>query len=78
MTMWFCDKCGKQVSRVAQGAGKYRISKTIYEKDKYGHSERIQRDVRFCDECSLAMEKLLDDELSKLPDTLTGVTKERF
>ena len=72
MTLWFCDRCGAQVSRIAQGAGKYRLSKTIFEKDKYGQTEKLQRDIRLCDSCSMEMERFLDDEFGQLPKTLTG------
>lgn len=67
MTIWLCDRCGKQVQRATHGAGKYSIKKTIFDNDENGIPMKIQREVKFCDECSLEMEKFLDDEFNQIP-----------
>ena len=81
MTVWLCDRCGKQTGRMAQGAGKYFIQKTIFDTgtimnyrdgvaELHSNSKR-QRAIRLCDECSMKIEQLLDDEFSAIPTELT-------
>lgn len=72
MTLWFCDRCGKQVKRDSPGAGKYNLQKTFYNTDDFGVAKRVQRNLKFCDNCAVELEKFLDDEFAQLPQTLTG------
>ena len=76
MTLWFCDRCGKQVERDSNFAGKYNIQKTFYEEEKQNGftngTRRVQRSMKFCDTCSMEMEKFLDDEFAQMPVNLTG------
>lgn len=63
MTVWLCDRCGEQVIKDSYGAGQYEISKTC--QDENGTIYR--RGLKFCNQCSMELEKFLDDEFSKLP-----------
>lgn len=77
MTLWFCDRCGKQVPKDSYGAGKYSIQKTFFEeqKDDYGYSlgcSQGKRFMKFCDNCSSELEKFLDDEFAQVPAELVG------
>ena len=72
MTLWFCDRCGKQVSKDSYGAGKYAIQKTFWEEDEYCNATRVQRFMKFCDNCSDELEKILDDEFAHMPSELVG------
>lgn len=78
MTLWFCDRCGKQIQKDSYGAGKYGIQKTYYEEvDEGGYqieTRRVQRFLKFCDNCAMELEKFLDDELLQIsPESiLTG------
>ena len=65
MTVWLCDRCGKQVQKDSYGAGKYEISKPC--KDETGATYR--RGMKFCDQCKMELEKFLDDEFSNLPSS---------
>lgn len=67
MTCWFCDRCGKQVRKNSYGAGKYNIQKSFTVEDREGGFvttfEQRQRYLKFCDECAMTMEAIIDDEL---------------
>lgn len=77
-TLWFCDRCGKQVPKDSYGAGKYGIQKTFYEANPdTGTVSRVQRFLKFCDNCSAEFEKFLDDEFTNVPETMTGVFDKR-
>ena len=67
MTLWLCDRCGKQVNKDSYGAGKYEISKPCI--DEYGVIYR--RGLKFCGQCAMEMEKFLDDEFMGMPTTAT-------
>lgn len=80
MTLWFCDRCGRQVKKDSYGAGKYSIQKTFFEKDPdnpNGPMEKVQRFLKFCDECSVEMENFLDDEFRQVPAAVSGVVDKR-
>lgn len=76
MTLWFCDRCGKQVPKDSYGAGKYAIQKTFYEEVEAGgysiDTRRVQRFMKFCDNCAMELEKFLDDEFAQIPKELVG------
>ena len=67
MTAWLCDRCGKQVGKDAYGAGKYKINKKCIMSDDTGFVSMFERTLKFCDECAMEMEKLLDDEFEGIP-----------
>ena len=80
MTLWFCDRCGKQVPKDSYGAGKYGIQKTFFEEVEVGgyntEVRRVQRFMKFCDNCAMELEKFLDDEFSQMPQSVNGKVKE--
>lgn len=81
MTCWFCDRCGKQVKKDSYGAGKYGIQKTFYETnitDGFLEQRRVQRFLKFCDECAMEMEKFLDDEFNQVPSVVTAEVDKRY
>lgn len=83
MTVWFCDRCGKQVSKDSFGAGKYEISKTCIELgdpmyDNVSYPRTYKRNLKFCNECSMEMEKFLDDEFSGIPSTVSAEINRRM
>ena len=69
MTVWFCDRCGVQVKRESTGAGKYDIQKSCIEhsSEPFGDTRFYKRSMKFCPNCSMELEKFLDDEFSKMP-----------
>ncbi len=71
MTVWFCDRCGAQVTREANGAGKYDIQKSCmsYSTEPFGDTRFYKRGLKFCDTCAVELEKFLDDEFSRLPSS---------
>lgn len=77
MTLWFCDRCGKQVKKDSYGAGKYSIQKTFSEIDSFGGITKVQRFLKFCDNCSGEIEKFLDDEMLQIPSVLSGTVDKR-
>ena len=81
MTAWFCDRCGKQVKRESSGAGKYSIQKTFYEETKESgfamEAKRVQRYMKFCDQCAMELEKFLDDEFRNIPAVVTAEVDKR-
>lgn len=77
MTLWFCDRCGKQVTRNSSGAGNYNIQKTFYDTEDFGVAKRVQRNLKFCDNCAMELEKFLDDEFAGMPVTLSGEADRR-
>ena len=77
MTLWFCDRCGKQVPKDSYGAGKYDIQKSFCEEtvDEYGFSTELRqgkRYLKFCGNCAAELEKFLDDEFAQVPAELVG------
>lgn len=76
MTCWFCDRCGKQVKKDSYGAGKYAIQKTFYElagPDEWApETRKVTRFMKFCPNCSMELEKFLDDEFAQMPATTTA------
>lgn len=76
MTLWFCDRCGKQVKKSSYGAGKYSIQKTFYSAEEDSsfcvNYEKVQRFLKFCDQCAREMEKFLDDEFLNMPPVVTA------
>ena len=86
MTVWLCDRCGKQIQHSSFGAGKYEISKSCYEETDpigdtgyYQSSRMYTRKLKFCSDCSMQIEKLIDDELDlNFPSSVAvTLTKER-
>lgn len=75
MTCWFCDRCGKQVHKTMEGAGPYSITVTGHEVDTSGRYETFRRSLKFCDDCSLRIEKVLDEELKNLPHEVSAELK---
>ena len=71
MTLWFCDRCGKQVPKDSYGAGKYAIQKTFFEETDMNYIQG-KRFLKFCDNCATELEKFLDDEFSQVPAELVG------
>ena len=71
MTVWLCDRCGKQIHHNSFSVGKYEISKSCIEKpepNEYGYyydaPRTYVRKLKFCSDCSMQIEKLIDDELN--------------
>ena len=80
MTLWFCDRCGKQVTRDSNGAGKYDIQKSCIETNPYNNVDyprQFKRSMKFCDQCAIEIEKFLDDEFSGIPSAVTGEINRR-
>ena len=69
MTVWFCDRCGAQVKRESNSAGKYEIQKSCieYSREPFGDTRFYKRTMKFCDNCSVALEKFLDDQFAEMP-----------
>ena len=74
MTVWLCDKCGAQVTRDSSGAGKYEIQKNCIEHSSapFGDTRFYKRGLKFCNTCSMEVEKILDDLLSEIPESVTA------
>lgn len=81
MTIWLCDRCGKQVGKDTGGAGKYEIGKTCIEPFDSVYSpsypRTYKRTLKFCDQCAMEVEKFLDDEFSGMPSTVTAEINRR-
>ena len=77
MTVWFCDRCGKQVQKDSNGAGKYDISMHCLEKDEYFSPRPYVRGLKLCPDCAQHMEMLIDQELSKMPNEVTVTFNKR-
>ena len=82
MTVWFCDRCGKQVKRESFRAGKYSIEKTFYDETKENgfamEAKRVRRYMKFCDQCAIELEKFLDDEFRNIPAVVTAEVDKRY
>lgn len=71
MTVWFCDRCGEQVKKDSNGAGKYDISVHCLEQDDYFTLRPYVRGLKLCPDCAQHMETLIDQELSQMPKEVT-------
>lgn len=72
MTVWLCDKCGKQVTRDSGGAGKYEIQKSCIEHSAapFGEVRFYKRGMKFCDTCAMEVEATLDKLFSEMPESV--------
>lgn len=81
MTIWLCDRCGKQVGKDTSSAGKYEITKLCIELIDSTvpaiYPRTYKRTLKFCDQCALEVEKFLDDEFSGMPSTVTAEINRR-
>lgn len=73
MTIWLCDRCGKQVQKDSYGAGQFGITRKC--KDENG--QLYFRNLKFCDQCAMELENFLDDEFSKMPDRAEVIINRR-
>lgn len=74
-TCWFCDRCGKQVTKDTDGAGKFDILVSGIDTGKTGRVEHYKRNLKFCPSCALVMEDIIDAELDLLPEETTVFLK---
>ena len=75
-TLWFCDRCGKQVPKDSYGAGKYGIQVPFNEDTLTGDYIQGKRFMKFCDQCAMELEDFLDDEFRKINNLqVTGKIK---
>ena len=80
MTLWYCDRCGDQVTRTSNGTTKYQIIKKCI--DPASESDitiprHFERSIKLCPQCALEMEQFLDNEFDKIPDILNGICNKR-
>lgn len=84
MTLWICDRCGKQIDRFVRVA-KYDIGRSDKEygfgrdraRRKYADDPRAmyRENLNFCESCEEVITKLLDKELSEFPEKVTLSTE---